>query len=72
MAIGGIRHRAVIDFIEDGTEAAAVTAPAMTGAPRLPRPEEPQEFHVDRPFLFAVSDDATGVILFQGQITDPR
>jgi serine protease inhibitor len=56
-----------------GTEAAAATAVAMQMAGAAPGPpEEPQLLHVDHPFLFAIPDDANGVILFQGRIVDPR
>jgi serine protease inhibitor len=34
--------------------------------------EQPQLFHVDHPFLFAIVDDASGAILFEGRIVDPR
>ena len=71
-AIGSIVHRAVIDVMEDGTEAAAATAIGiLAGAVQRP-PEEIQVFHVDHPFLFAIVDDASGAILFQGRIVDPR
>jgi serpin B len=71
-AIGQILHRAVIDVMEDGTEAAAVTAITFRfsgGTMGLGRPEA---FRVDRPFLFYVVDDATDAVLFQGRIVDPR
>jgi serpin B len=70
LAIGQIVHRAVIDVMEDGTEAAAATAITMvvTSAPS----SQPEVFSVDRPFLFYIVDDATGAILFQGRIVDPR
>jgi serpin B len=68
--ISQIKHRAVIEVMEEGTEAAAATAVAVvrTTAVRA----EPIPFVVDRPFLFLVVDEASGAILFQGQIVDPR
>src|SRR5262245_43816805 len=71
--IGDIRHRAVIEVAEQGTEAAAATALVMVPARSAPvEPQKPIPFVVDRPFLFYVVDDATGAILFQGRIADPR
>jgi len=70
--IDEIRHRAVIDVMEDGTEAAAVTAVALQTASLPQREPEPEPFHVDHPFLFYVVDDTTGAILFQGRITEPQ
>ena len=72
--IGQIRHRAVIEVAEESTEAAAATAIELV-APKsvMPRPApKPEPFRVDRPFLFYLVDDATGAILFQGRIVDPR
>jgi serpin B len=68
-AISDVIHRAVIDVTEEGTEAAAATAVAMTAA-SMPAHVEP--FVVDRPFLFYIADETTGAILFQGRISDPR
>jgi serine protease inhibitor len=45
--------------------------PRQSGAVRRPS-EEKQVFHVDHPFLFAIVDDASGAVLFQGRIADPR
>jgi len=69
LAIGEIFHRAVIDVTEAGTEAAAATAIAMVTA-SMPTHLEP--FVVDRPFLFYITDETTGAILFEGRISDPR
>jgi serpin B len=68
-AIGQIIHRAVIEVQEEGTEAAAATSAvmALTSAPR-----NQGSFLVDRPFLYYMVDDATGAILFQGRVVDPR
>jgi serpin B len=62
-------HRAVIEVTEEGTEAAAATAVAMMAA-SMPSHVEP--FVVDHPFLFYIADEATGAILFEGRISDPR
>jgi serpin B len=68
-AIGQIAHRAVIEVQEEGTEAAAATAAMMT---LTSAPSNQATFRVDRPFLYYVIDDATGAILFQGRVVDPR
>jgi serpin B len=69
LAIGQIKHAAVIDVQEEGTEAAVATAVVMVPA-SVPLREV--AFLVDRPFLFYLVDDASGAILFQGRIVDPR
>jgi serpin B len=71
-AIGEILHRAMIDVMEDGTEAAAVTAVTVRATSAPTREVEPEVFRVDRPFLYYIVDDATGAILFQGRLADPR
>jgi len=71
-AIASIVHRAVVEVMEDGTEAAAATAIAVVRATATRPAEQPQLFHVDHPFLFAIVDDASGAILFEGRIADPR
>lgn len=72
-AIDQIVHRAVIEVGEESTEAAAATAIGIRVAsgPSPPVPE-PMPFRVDRPFLYFLVDDATGAVLFQGRIVDPR
>jgi serpin B len=69
LAISQIRHRAMIDVTEQGTEAAAVTGIGMSTTALQP---EPEMFRVDRPFLFAIIDDETKAVLFEGRIEDPR
>jgi serpin B len=70
LAIDQIMHRAVIDVAEQGTEAAAVTAVTAVGS--AIGPQSPETFNVDRPFLFAIVDEQSGAILFEGRIVDPR
>jgi serpin B len=71
LKIGSIKHRAVIEVNEQGTEAAAATSIGMvaTGAP-FEQPQ-PVPFVVDRPFLFVVADTNSGAVLFHGRIADP-
>src|SRR5262249_42632084 len=69
LAIDQVMHRAMIDVYEDGTEAAAATAITIV---RTSAALSPEPFRVDRPFLFYIVDDATGAILFQGPVVDPR
>jgi serpin B len=61
-------HQAVVSVDENGTVAAAATAMAMAGSAA---PATPTEFTVDRPFLFVISDTATGAPLFLGRVLDP-
>ena len=69
-SVDQIVHRAVIDVAEAGTEAAAATAVVVTT--RTMRPDDSERFTIDRPFLFLITDDKTGAILFAGRIADPR
>jgi serpin B len=71
-AIDQIVHRAVIEVSEESTEAAASTAIGIRITSAAPKPIEPLQFRVDRPFLYYLVDDATGAVLFQGRIADPR
>lgn len=66
--IGSVKHKAVVDVDEEGTEAAAVTSVEM----RVVSMPKGFQMVVDRPFLFAIHDDETGTILFLGTILDPR
>jgi serpin B len=59
------------DVDEVGTEAAAVTTFALSEQIITASPPVIQ-FLVDRPFLLAIRDERTGVMLFLGYIADPR
>ena len=62
--ISDVRHKAVVEVNEEGTEAAAVTV--VVGVTSLP-----PIFRVDRPFFFAIYDAETETILFMGTVTEP-
>jgi len=54
-------HEACVEVDENGTEAAAATAVVFAGL-GLPEAEpDPIQFTVDRPFIFLIRDDATGM-----------
>ena len=57
-----MKQNAKIHVDEEGTEAAAVTVIALpTGTPQY------YDFHATRPFLYTISEQSTGTILFIGQ-----
>lgn len=65
--ISRVKHKTYVKVNEEGTEAAAATS-VEVGITSVP-----QRFTmvVDRPFFFAIRDDATGTVLFLGAIVDP-
>ena len=63
-----IVQKAFVEVNLEGTEAAAATAAVMMGRSRQP---EPERFTCDRPFMFLIRDNLTGMILFSGHVTDP-
>jgi serpin B len=67
--IGEVFHKGFIRVDEKGTEAAAATAVVMGPGGAAPPP--PTEFKADRPFLFFLRDNSSGLVLFMGRVTDP-
>jgi serine protease inhibitor len=66
IAISDIKHKALIEVNEEGTEASAATGVMMQRSLR-------QKFSmfVNRPFFYVIQDDRTGVILFMGAVWEP-
>lgn len=69
LAVGEVVHSAFIDTDEQGTEAAAATGVTMVAAAMTTG--RTVELTVDRPFLFAITDTASGLPLFLGRVADP-
>ena len=70
--IAMMRQKAKIKVNEEGSEAAAVTvAGIMSGVSNLSQPiEYPKAtFHANRPFVYVIREDSSGVILFVGKFT---
>ena len=68
--ITAVEHAALVEVYEEGTEAAAVTV-AHGGCGYAERPT-PATFHANHPFIFLITDNRTGTILFMGKVVDPR
>jgi serpin B len=69
--IGAVIHQANITVDEAGTEAAAATAVVVEAGSAAPSGDGPVEMIVDRPFVYALRDRATGAVLFLGRVADP-
>jgi serpin B len=63
--IAEVAHQAYIDVNEHGTEAAAATGVAVAAMAIM----RPVTMTVDHPFLFAITDTATDLPLFLGQVS---
>ena len=61
-------HKTFIDVMESGTEAAAVTSVVIG---RTSIPVDPPSFYLTRPFLFFITEEDTGAILFAGKVENP-
>lgn len=71
LAISLVVHKAFVDVNEEGTEAAAATG-VVIAPTAMPMPVEPKIFRADRPFLFLIKHNKSGVILFMGRVTNPK
>ena len=67
LCISSVIHKTFVQVDEEGTEAAAVTSVGVeVGSNESPF------FIVDRPFIFAIREKSTGVILFIGEIGEVK
>ncbi|KAL8051400.1 hypothetical protein ABFX02_06G145600 [Erythranthe guttata] len=74
LCVAGIFQKAFIEVNEHGTEAAAATATATRMGYRCAMTtveEKRVDFVADRPFLFIVREDISGVVVFIGQLLNP-
>ena len=70
--VDDILHKTFIRVDKDGTEAAAVTAVMMkASAFFMQREKIMKKVYLDRPFVYAIVDTATGIPLFLGVVEKP-
>lgn len=70
-SVSRVLHECRLKLDEEGTEAAAVTAIAVTATSAMPEPEQIVDFYLDKPFVFAIVDERTGAVLFLGKVENP-
>jgi serpin B len=71
LCISFVRQKVTVSIDEQGGEAAAVTNIGMTYTSVDLTPQK-ATFRADHPFLFAIRENSTGVILFMGKVGNPE
>ncbi|KAL9244168.1 hypothetical protein vseg_017972 [Gypsophila vaccaria] len=69
LGVSSIFHKSFIQVNEEGTEAAAASAAMVTL--RGISFDQKIDFVADRPFMFLIREDMTGVVLFVGHVLNP-
>jgi len=64
-----VKQNTFVEVDEEGTEAAAVTT---IGINLTSMPPQPQEFIIDKSFIFAIRERTTNTLLFIGQVVNPQ
>lgn len=67
IAVSSVNHRAKVIVDENGTKAAAETDIMIKETAMMPS-EETYNFIVDKPFVYVIEDQSTGMILFMGRV----
>jgi len=67
LLISNVIHKTYIDVNEEGTEAAAVTGVVLGVTSAGP----PSFIRLDRPFMFAITENTSNSILFMGKVSEP-
>lgn len=70
LKIGSVIQKARLILDEEGTRAAAATAIMMPGGAMLME-EEIVDFRMDRPFVFVIAHEESGVVCFAGIVANP-
>lgn len=68
LKISEVKQATAFAIDEDGVEAAAATYVGLVETSLMPSPDIVVDFHVQRPFVFLLSEKSTGCVLFIGKI----
>lgn len=71
LMISEVKHKAIVEVNEEGTEAAAATSVGMVTT-SIRAPQQRFTFIADHPFLMAIRNQQTGAILFLGAVVEPK
>lgn len=66
LCLSFVQQDAVIKVDEEGTEAAAISSAGMMKATAV-GPQQSVVFHADHPFLYLITENSTGAVLFAGR-----
>ena len=69
--VDDVLHKCFVEVNEEGTEAAAATAVAMSTLTLGDGRPQPVVFNADRPFVFAIRERDSDALLFIGRVADP-
>ena len=64
-----VKQNTFVEVDEEGTEAAAVTT---IGIKLTSMPSQPDQFIIDKSFVFAIRERTTNTLLFIGQVVNPQ
>ena len=72
LAISDVLHKTFVQVDEVGTEAAAVTVVIIRATVAIGGQEDPIMLKLNRPFIYAIREHATGSLVFVGKLASPE
>ena len=72
LAISDVLHKTFVQVDEVGTEAAAVTVVIIRATVAIGGQEDPIMLRLNRPFIYAIREHATGSLVFVGKLASPE
>ena len=72
LCLSFVQQHAIIKVNEEGSEAAAISSAGMVGTTAIGPSPQIKTFHADRPFLYLITEESTGAILFAGRFANVK